>query len=232
MDGIHNRDSDPVGYEFGTVDVPDLAHDAGDGDAPVYSTGTTTVGIRTDEGVVLGTDRRASLGGRFVANKDVVKVEQVHPTAAVTIAGSVGGAQAYTRQLRAEASLYENRRGEPMAMQGLSTLAGNMLRGLPVGIILGGVDGTGAHLFQVDGAGGVLTESDYTATGSGMQIATGTLEDRYNPEGDIEDAQLAAGDAIAAASERDTASGNGFVLAVITEEGVQTDAYKSTEEVN
>ena len=232
MDGIHNRDSDPAGYEFGAVDVPELAHGAGDEDAPVYSTGTTTVGIRTDEGVVLGTDRRASLGGRFVANKDVVKVEQVHPTAAVTIAGSVGGAQAYTRQLRAEASLYENRRGEPMAMQGLSTLAGNMLRGLPVGIILGGVDETGSHLFHVDGAGGVLTESDYTATGSGMQIATGTLEDRYDPEGDIEDAQLAAGDAIAAASERDTASGNGFVLAVVTEEGVQIDAYKSTEEVN
>ena len=224
MDG----NQDPTQFELG---APPKLETELSGDAQTYDTGTTTVGIRTDEGVVLGTDRRASLGGRFVANKDVVKVEQVHPTAAVTIAGSVGGAQAYTRQLRAEASLYENRRGEPMRMQGLSTLAGNMLRGLPVGIILGGVDETGAHLFQVDGAGGVLVEDDYTATGSGMQIATGTLEDRYDPEGDIEDAQLAAGDAIAAASERDTASGNGFVLAVVTEEGVEIDAYKSTEEV-
>lgn len=224
MDG----NQDPTQFELGAP--PKLEKELS-GDAQTYDTGTTTVGIRTDEGVVLGTDRRASLGGRFVANKDVVKVEQVHPTAAVTIAGSVGGAQAYTRQLRAEASLYETRRGEPMKMQGLSTLAGNMLRGLPVGIILGGVDETGSHLFQVDGAGGVLTEGDYTATGSGMQIATGTLEDRYDPEGDIEDAQLAAGDAIAAASERDTASGNGFVLAVVTDEGVQIDAYKSTEEV-
>jgi proteasome beta subunit len=200
-------------------------------DAPTYDTGTTTVGIRTSEGVVLGTDRRASLGGRFVANKDVVKVEQVHPTAAVTIAGSVGGAQAYVRQLRAEASLYETRRGESMQMEGLSTLAGNLLRGLPVGIILGGVDGEGGHLYQVDGAGGVLVEDDYTATGSGMQIATGTLEDRYAPDGDIEDAQAAAADAIAAASERDTASGNGFVLATVTEDGVEIQKFKDTEEL-
>jgi len=217
---------DPTAFELGP---PPRAEVPSDGQT--YDTGTTTVGIRTDEGVVLGTDRRASLGGRFVANKDVVKVEQVHPTAAVTIAGSVGPAQAYTRQLRAEASLYETRRGERMNMQGLATLAGNMLRGLPVGIVLGGVDDEGSHLFQVDGAGGVLVEDDYTATGSGMQIATGTLEDRYDPEGGIEDAQLAAADAIAAASERDTASGNGFVLAVVTDEGVQIDAYESTEEV-
>jgi len=68
---------------------------AGSDGAVEYSTGTTTVGLVAADGVVLATDRRASLGGRFVSNKDVVKVEQVHPTAALTIAGSVGAAQAY-----------------------------------------------------------------------------------------------------------------------------------------
>jgi len=110
------------------------------GGAPTYSTGTTTVGVVADDGVVLAADRRASLGGRFVSNKRTVKVEQVHPRAAITLSGSVGGAQAYARQLRAQARLYETRRGEPMGMDALATAAGNALRGLPVSPLLGGVD--------------------------------------------------------------------------------------------
>src|SRR6056297_2691388 len=62
-------------------------------DAEELKTGTTTVGLTTADGVVLATDMRASLGGRFVSNRDVQKVEQVHPRAALTMAGSVGGAQ-------------------------------------------------------------------------------------------------------------------------------------------
>ena len=58
-------------------------HGVAGGGAVEYSTGTTTVGLVAADGVVLATDRRASLGGRFVSNKDVVKVEQVHPTAPV-----------------------------------------------------------------------------------------------------------------------------------------------------
>jgi len=64
------------------------------GGAPTYTTGTTTVGVVAADGVVLATDRRAGLGGRFVSNKRAVKVEQVHPRAAITLSGSVGGAQA------------------------------------------------------------------------------------------------------------------------------------------
>jgi len=44
-------------------------------------TGTTTVGIKTADGVVMATDMRASLGG-MVSSKDVQKVEEVHPPAA------------------------------------------------------------------------------------------------------------------------------------------------------
>ena len=85
-------------------------------------TGTTTVGVSTEDGVVIGTDRRASLGGRFVSNKNVQKVEQVHPTAALTLVGSVGGAQSFIRTLRAESTLYEQRRGKPLSIHGLATL--------------------------------------------------------------------------------------------------------------
>jgi proteasome beta subunit len=196
---------------------------SGKGDATTYDTGTTTVGIVAEEGVVLAADRRVSLGGRFVGNKDVTKVEQVHPTAAVTISGTVGAAQAYVRSLRAETSLYGTRRDEPMSMDALARLAGDALRGQPVGILLGGVDpetGEG-RLFEIDGAGGVM-EDVYAATGSGMQVAYGTLESSVADGMTMEEAVAAARTAVRAASERDTASGNGLVIARVTSDGVET----------
>jgi proteasome beta subunit len=195
----------------------------------VVKTGTTTVGLVADGGVVLAADRRASLGGRFVSNKNSVKIEQVHPRAAVTLSGSVGGGQAFIRQLRAEASLYENRRGEPMGIEALAQLAGQLIRGQPAIPVLGGVDDS-PHVFAVDGGGGVLEDS-YTASGSGTQVATGTLERRYREDLDLEEAVGVAAEAVASATERDTASGNGLTVARITEDGVTIDSYDDTDEV-
>jgi len=199
----------------------------------VVKTGTTTVGITTEEGVVVGTDRRASLGGRFVANKNVVKVEQIHPTAVLTLVGSVGGAQSFIRTLRSEASLYEQRRGETMSISALATLAGNFARGGPFfGIypILGGVDDEGAHVYSIDSAGGVMKD-DYTVTGSGMQLAYGALEGEWRSDLSMDEAEQLAARAINAATERDTGSGNGLVIASVTDEEVDITEYDSVHAV-
>ena len=193
----------------------------------VNKTGTTTIGITTSDGVVIATDMRASLGGRFVSNKNVQKVEEIHPTAALTLVGSVGGAQSFIRSLRAEVNLYEARRGENMSMQALSTLAGNFARGGPffaINPILGGVDDDGHHVYSIDPAGGVMKD-DYTVTGSGLTVAYGTLEDRYEDDMNNEEAKEVAAAAINAAAERDTGSGNGIYLADVTSEGVDIEGY-------
>ncbi|MFB6299831.1 MAG: archaeal proteasome endopeptidase complex subunit beta [Halobacteriales archaeon] len=199
----------------------------------VNKTGTTTVGITTTDGVVMATDMRASLGGRFISNKDVQKVEQIHPRAALTMAGSVGGAQSFIRSLRVEANLYETRRGKEMTMQALSTLAGNFLRGGPfflVSPILGGVDDEGQHVFSLDPAGGVMSD-DYTATGSGMQLAYGVLERDYTDDLTNDEATSLAARAVKSAVERDTASGDGIYLAEITSDGVDIHGHKDFDDV-
>jgi len=206
---------------------PEIAPDdwgehAGRDEENVNKTGTTTVGIATDDGVVIATDRRASLAGRFVSNKKVVKVEEIHPTAAMTLVGSVGGAQSFISSLRAEVNLYEARRGEEMSMEALSTLAGNFARGGPyfaINPILGGVDDQGSHVFSIDPAGGVMKD-DYTVTGSGMQVAYGFLEQAWHEDIELDEARTAAARAVISAAERDTGSGNGLVLAEITGDGV------------
>ena len=205
-----------------------LPNTTGQDNEKVNETGTTTIGIATENGVIVATDRRASLGGRFVSNKNVQKVEQIHPTAALTLVGSVGGAQSFIRSLRAEVNLYETRRGEDISMSALATLAGNFARGGPffaINPILGGVDDEGSHVFSIDPAGGVM-EDDYTVTGSGLMVAYGTLESQYEDDLSMEEAKTLAADAVSSAAERDTGSGNGLVVAEVTGEGVEIDTYE------
>ncbi|UTF52409.1 proteasome subunit beta [Natronosalvus rutilus] len=194
-----------------------------------FSTGTTIVGIRATDGVVMAADQRMSLGGRFTANKDVRKISAVHPTAAMAISGSVGPAQEVIRRLRAEASLYESRRGEPMSLPALARTAGALVRGLPVAPLLCGVDETGGHVYELDGGGSVV-EDHYAAGGSGMQVAYGVLEGRLedDPAPELETATDAAVAAVEAASERDTASGDGVTTATITADGVTVDQRRAS----
>ncbi len=220
----------PYEPELGEVPSKDVSPEDLD---TVNKTGTTTIGISTAEGVVIATDMRASLGGRFVSNKDVQKVEQIHPTGALTLVGSVGGAQSFIRSLRAEVDLYEARRGENISIGALATLAGNFARGGPffaINPILGGVDSDGHHVYSIDPAGGVMKD-DYTVTGSGLTVAYGTLEREYEDDMTNEGAKKVAASGIKAAVERDTGSGNGVFLATITDEGVEIKGHKDFDDV-
>jgi proteasome beta subunit len=197
------------------------------GDGTVAETGTTVVGLAAEEAVVLAADRRASVGGgRFVTSKRVRKVEPVHPTAAVALSGAVGHIQHFVRTLRAETRLYEDRRGEPMSLTALSTLAGNVLGSAPLHVspVLGGVDSEGPGVYGLDGGGGVLPDA-YAAGGSGMQVAYGVLERQYEDGLSPEAARGVAARAVDAAGERDTASGNGLMVATITRDGIDAEAF-------
>ncbi len=196
-------------------------------DETVAKTGTTTIGMTTTDGVVIGTDRRASLGGKFVSNKNIVKVEQIQPQTGMTLVGSVGGAQDFIAQMRAETSLYEARRREEMSVESVANVASGLARRGPfraINPIIGGVDKTGSHVFTIDPAGGCI-EDDYAVTGSGMMVAHGKLEDEYYDEITNEEARLLIGQAIFASSERDTGSGNGLALCTITEDDLNIETY-------
>lgn len=201
-------------------------------DGTVAETGTTVVALTAADAVVLAADRRASVGGgRFVTGKRVQKVEAVHPTAATACSGTVGHIQRFNAALDAEASLYETRRGEPTSLPALATLAGNALRSAPLGVqaLLAGVDADGPRVYGLDGGGGVLPD-EYAAGGSGMQVAYGVLERRYEPGASVADARAVAARAVDAASERDTASGNGLAVAVVTDDGVAVEEFDDPDD--
>jgi len=197
-----------------------------------YMKGTTTVGLTTNDGVVLVSDKRATMG-TLIAHKVVQKSFIIDKHLAATVAGAVGDAQALIRWMRAEARLYRMRKGEEISVQAISTLMGNVLfssRYFPliVQLIIGGVDKTGAKLYSLDPLGSAI-EDRVIATGSGSPYAYGVLEDAYKENLDIDAATKVAVRAIRAALERDAMTGNGIDVIKITKEGA---VKLSEEEVN
>lgn len=185
--------------------------------------GTTTVGVTFDKGVVLAADKRATMG-TFIAAKDVVKVHMIADRIAITIAGGVGDAQQLARVLRAELELYKHSRGKPITVQAAATLLSNILQGSKyfpyyVQMIVAGFDSK-PKLFDLDPFGGLLEEK-YTSTGSGSVVAYGVLDEGFKPSMTQDEAMLVAAKAVSAAMRRDSATGEGIDLLVITKDAAK-----------
>ena len=67
--------------------------------------GTTTVGIKASDGVVLCADMRAS-AGYFIANNNTMKIQKIYDHAGLTLAGGVANAQNLTDILRYHANVH------------------------------------------------------------------------------------------------------------------------------
>ena len=182
----------------------------------VVKTGTSTIGITFDGGVVVGADHRATMG-HFIANKSVQKLFKIGNNLALTTAGLVGHAQSLSRTLSAEVSLFELRRQQAMTVKGAATLTANILVGRPhwVQLLIVGVDEDGSHVYSIDSAGGSIPDV-YCATGSGSPYMYGVLEDNFTEGMSRSEALKLAARALHASGQRDAASGNGMDLAVIT----------------
>ena len=186
--------------------------------------GTTTIGIVTGESVVLATEHRATMGN-VIAHKEVRKVFKIDDNLGLTTAGLVGDAQLLARYMKAEVELYKLKRGGQMSVKAASTLLSNILRGgggaagyYYVGLIMGGVDKEGGHVYGVDAAGGSIRDN-YVSVGSGSLFAYGVLEDHFKMELTLDEGIDLSIRALSAAMKRDAASGNGITVAVITKEG-------------
>ena len=85
-------------------------------------TGTTTMGLVCRDGIVLGTDTRATMG-TFVAHKHAKKVYPIDEHVAMTIAGGVADAQSVVEILRANSKLYKFEKGLPIPIGAIARLA-------------------------------------------------------------------------------------------------------------
>ena len=186
-------------------------------------TGTTTVGLVAKDCVVLASDQRATMGF-LIASKTAKKIYKITDSIGATIAGSVADAQAIMDLLRAEAKLFEIQRGRPMRVKALTRLLSNIMfqarGGYMLGSLVGGFDDEGPQVFYTDFIGSVLPDK-YVANGSGAPVALGVLEAEYKDDLPKKKAVELAIRSVAAAIERDAASGNSILVSVIDKDGYQ-----------
>ncbi len=191
--------------------------------------GTTTIGVVCQDGVILASDTRVTMG-YYVAHKQGKKVYKIDEHIGMTIAGSVADAQKVIDIITANAQLYRINLNRPMPISSAARMTSNLLfqaRGLMAQILVGGVDDTGSHLYNLDPLGS-LVEEKVTSTGSGSPLAIGVLEDKFKEGMTVEEALPIVARAVNAAMKRDVASGNNYNIIVIDGKGYRelTDAQK------
>jgi len=184
--------------------------------------GTTTVGIKVKDGVVLCADMRAS-AGYFIANNNTMKIQKIDNHAGMTMAGGVADAQNITDILRYHANIHRMQKNEPIQIKSLTRLTSLIFhqnRGYPfiADIIVGGYDKQGAALYNIDMFGSV-EEKTYVTTGSGSPVAYGLLEEEHNENLSIDDAKVIALRAVKAAIIRNIGTGDGINVAIIDKDG-------------
>jgi proteasome beta subunit len=188
----------PVG---GSIDVPK---------------GTTVLGLRFADGIVMAGDRRAT-AGYTVADPKMQKVFAADDLSAIAIAGAAGQAVETVRLFQLELEHYEKLTGDRLSLEGKANRLAQMIRanfplaiqGLVVVPLFGGFDEgrNEGRLFYYDATGGRWEEQDYQATGSGAQPAKNSLKKRWRSGLDGSDAIRVAVEALIDAAEDDVATG-------------------------
>jgi len=186
---------------------------------------TTTIGIVCKDGIVFGTDRRAT-EGYYVAHKHSKKIYKIVNHIGLTTAGVVADAQALVDIMQAECALYQINRMTKIPVSAAARLFSNILfnrRYFPyiTQIIIGGVDSTGPKIFTLDPVGSLIEEKTFCATGSGTPYAIGVLEDNLSEEKmlTVQEAIPIAIHSVRSSIERDTGSGNGIDIVTIEKDG-------------
>lgn len=189
-------------------------------ESDILKTGTTTLGMKIRDGVILATDQRATMG-HLIANSNVQKLFPIADNLGMTIAGGVGDAQLMVRYMTTEIAKYTMQKRAPMSVQTAATFMGAVIRnGFYVAPLVGGYDSTGGHIYSVDMAGGVI-EDRYSSSGSGSITAYGTLETLYKDGMTKEEGIDVAISALNAARRRDVYSGDGMLVMYIGPDGYE-----------
>ncbi len=198
-------------------------------------TGTTTVGLICNGAVVLGAERKATMG-YLVASKYTHKILPVDEHIAMTIAGLVGDAQALERYIKAELKLYRLSEERRINVDAAAHLVANILyarRFYPyyVQLLLGGYDDE-PRLYSLGADGSVLEEKEYFSTGSGSPMALGVLENGFKKGMNVEEAKRLVARSIHAAVKRDIASGgSGIDITVLDSRGIHESSDEEVKKI-
>jgi proteasome beta subunit len=156
--------------------------------------GTTIVAATYDGGVLMGGDRRATMGN-LISSRDIEKVYPADSYSVIGIAGAAGIAIEMVRLYQVELEHYEKIEGLTMSLDGKANRLAQMIRGnlgaalqglavvpLFAGFDLDAAEGVNpGRIFSYDVTGGNYEERGYATVGSGSLFARNSLKKTWRP---------------------------------------------------
>jgi len=193
-----------------------------------FMPGATAVGMTCVGGVVLGAEKRVSYGN-FVVNKTTKKVFSVTPSVAAACAGMVADMQVLVRQVSALSKIRKLETRREVATNSVAKLMSVIMferRYFPLltQVVVGGID-PNPQIYTLDPLGSLLPD-DYAAVGTGAEMALGVLDAEYNKDLSLPEARNLVVKSITSSIQRDSASGDGIDLLLISKKGIEEESIK------
>lgn len=196
-----------------------------------YKLGTTILGFRFKDGIILCADSRSTAGGR-VANRCSRKITRITDKIYLCRSGSAADTQFLSKELASH--LAEHRlqiQQDPSvatAAQILSLYNHSYRDALLAGFVLGGFDATGPHVYNIL-PGGSAIEAEYALSGSGSTYILGLFDTLFKSNMSKEEAIQFGYTAIRAAAARDNYSGGVMRYVVIEASGCTAEGHRELD---
>lgn len=186
------------------------------------STGTTIVGVLFKDGVILGTDTRAT-GGPMVHDKNCQKLHYMAPNIYCAGAGTAADCDHTTEMVKRDLELHRLTTGQPsrvnMCVNKLSHHLFKYMGHCGCALIIGGFDVKGPQLCEVD-PHGYTAYNPFLTMGSGSLAAMAILETEYKDDMTEEEAVALVTKAIEAGIYHDLGSGSNVDIGIIKKDGL------------
>ncbi|MEU2349619.1 proteasome subunit beta [Modestobacter sp. NPDC049651] len=181
---------------------------------------TTIVAATFAGGVLMGGDRRATMGN-LISSRDIEKVYAADSWSVIGIAGAAGLAIEMVRLYQVELEHYEKIEGVTMSLDGKANRLAQMIRGnlgaamqglavvpLFAGFDLDAAEGASpGRIFSYDVTGGNYEERGYASVGSGSLFAKNSLKKTWRPGLSADAATRTVVEALYDAADDDSATG-------------------------
>lgn len=192
--------------------------------------GATAVGITFEDGVVFASEQRIAFGN-FLVSKSTKKTFEITSQVGATCAGLVADMQILSLQIAALAKIRKMEIKREVPPNSVAKMMSNMMyerRYFPLltQVIVGGVVDKPV-LYTLDPLGSVLPD-EYAAVGTGAEMALGVLDPQFKSNMTKDEAVDLAKKAVRSATLRDSASGDGLDIMVITKDGIKESFEKIT----
>jgi proteasome beta subunit len=189
----------------------------------MYMPGATAVGITFDGGVVFASEKRIAFGN-FLVSKSTKKTFPITSKVGATCAGLVADMQILTLEISALAKIRKMELKRDVPPNTVAKMMSNMMyerRYFPLltQVIVGGVVDK-PIMYTLDPLGSVLPD-EYAAVGTGAEMALGVLDPQFKSNMSKDEAVDLAKRAVRAAALRDSASGDGLDVLIITKDGTE-----------